>query len=173
MHASEFVFCIVKILFFLCTCSHAEFGYFQVQRNCHCHSLYLCLEVAIFLLLTVRHSMDAFGYLEQKKKTLTHSKSGLPKMPSLCVQDGTDIESFYFIVETMITSWGNSDSDSYGYNWTVSRISHSPLDVWITFPLCNNCCMCAMCVFVSLLVQLTVVLLLVGGLTRSMPRKWN
>ena len=39
IHASEIVFYVVKILFLLCTCFHAEFGYIQGQRNRHCDSL--------------------------------------------------------------------------------------------------------------------------------------
>ena len=86
--------CYWKCFSFLCTCSHAEFGYFQVQRNGHCHSLYLCLDIiAFFFVAYCLPFRGCIWIFEQKKKTLTHFKNGLPKVPLLCVQDGTDVES--------------------------------------------------------------------------------
>ena len=65
MPVNEFVLCIVKRLSFLCACSRAEFECFQLQRNCHCHSLLVHWDCCFSLLLTIQHSMDAFGYLKK------------------------------------------------------------------------------------------------------------
>ena len=37
MPVNVFELLLLKILFLLCACSHAEFGYFQVQRSCRYH----------------------------------------------------------------------------------------------------------------------------------------
>ena len=71
--------------------------------------LYTCaLRLLFFFVAYCPTFCGCTWIFEQKKKTLTHSKNGLPKVPSLCVQDGTDVESLLHCWN-MITSWGNFD----------------------------------------------------------------
>ena len=114
MPVNLFVFYVVKMLFYLCTCSHAEFGYFQVQRNCHCRSLLMPWDCYFSLLLAFQHSMDAFGYLNKRRKPSLILKVNCRRCHH-CASRMALMLRAYFIVETMTILWGNFNSDSYGY----------------------------------------------------------
>ena len=120
-----------------------------------CRSLLVPWDCYVSFLLTVRQSKDAFGYFEQKKKTLTHSKRDCQRCHH-CVfmGDGADVESLYFFVETMITSWGNFDGVIVIY-WLqglqlhvvciASRLcahSFSPLHYLLCVLSVFVCCLC-------------------------------
>ena len=67
-------------------------------------------------------------------------------MPSLCAQDGTDVESFDFIVETTITSWGYFDVVIILQGLQgLHLVFHSPGCVWFTLP-CVLFAVCIVCV---------------------------
>ena len=109
MPVNVFVLLLLKMLFLLCTCAHTEFGYFQVQKKSSL-PFSACALRLLFFFVAYRSTFQWYSWiLEQRTKTLFHSKNWLSKMLSLCVQDGTDVESWYFFAETMVRSWGNFD----------------------------------------------------------------
>ena len=102
--------------FVWCTCSYTEFGYFQVQRICHCHSL-LTLWDRWFSFVAYRLTFHGcIWILERKKKPSFMLNIDYRRCHH---QDGNDVENssletwqwcwefafHYFFGDIMILSW--------------------------------------------------------------------